>query len=509
MRYIFKILLLGLDGDAISFYAHRAFGEPGETKGAYLEWYKEVNVFEDICDLEINAITDITNTDSDFDEMLGTVDGVIYFINPLNTEEIEIFNSLLHDIKLIKRNIPIVLMYYDLQGILPISTNELLENTWFEYLDIEAFVNLQPREFHQALQCLCLAMISGDTPLNIENAWMRFPIYIQLANIFFKKAKKEERPDLYFFAAQAIKKAAMIADIFNKEEYYIICEKAAFLYSKVNLYLEASQILQGIDRKKADNFKNLYAETMVLKGNKLFNKRKFVQAAKQYLAAAQWSAIEIRDPVLMDETFKLAINSYVSACSVENAFKVLGNLPHEQTLLILRDISPNIITAVDFLIKEKNFILARDQLYRSISRYQQEALFEELEQFANKLIQVLLRLLEIQLKEELRFQAKQTYEEIENLSKTYKVEMPNLDSHLETLITQFYDFLDFGSGDILINGLNSLKLKKKLTEYRSKVEENNKEFIKTQIEENIKKGVDLLNSFIELIHRLFKKLIKS
>ena len=83
MRYIFKILLLGLDGDAISFYAHRAFGEPGETKGAYLEWYKEVNAFEDICDLEVNAITDITNTDSDFDEMLGTVDGVIYFINPL------------------------------------------------------------------------------------------------------------------------------------------------------------------------------------------------------------------------------------------------------------------------------------------------------------------------------------------------------------------------------------------------------------------------------------------
>lgn len=506
MRYIFKILLLGLDGDAISFYAHRAFGEPSETKGAYLEWYKEVNVLEDICDLEVNAITDITNTGSDFDEMLGTVDGVIYFINPLNTEEIEIFKSLLHDIRMIKRNIPIVLMYYDLQGILPISINELLENTWLEYLDIEAFVNLQPREFHQALQCLCLAMISGDTPLNIENAWMRFPIYIQLANIFFKKAKKEENPDLYFFAAQSIKKAAMIADIFNKEEYYIICEKAAFLYSKVNLYLEASQILQGIDRKKADNFKNLYAQTMILKGNKLFNKRKFVQAAKQYLAAAQWSAIEIRDTALMDETFKLAINSYISACSVENAFKVLGNLPHEQTLLILREINSKIITAVDFLIKEKNFILARDQLYRSISLYQQEALFEELEQFAKKLIQVLLSLLEIQLKEELRFQAKQTYEEIENLSKTYKVEMPNLDSHLETLITQFYDFLDFGNGDILINSLNSLKLKKKLTEYRSKVEEHNKEFIKTKFEENIKKGVDLLNSFIESELELIKEI---
>jgi len=129
LRYIFKILLLGLDGDAISFYALRALGEEGESKGAYLEWYKEVNAFDDVCDLEINAITDISNTDFDFEEMLGTVDGVIYFINPMNKEEIEIFDSILHDIRSIKRNIPIILMYYDQQGILPLSINELLENT--------------------------------------------------------------------------------------------------------------------------------------------------------------------------------------------------------------------------------------------------------------------------------------------------------------------------------------------------------------------------------------------
>ncbi|GAH92095.1 unnamed protein product, partial [marine sediment metagenome] len=152
---------------------------------------------------------------------------------------------------------------------------ELLEKTWFEYLDIEAFVNLQPREFHQALQCLCLAIINGTPPLAIENAWMRFPIYIQLANIYFKKAEKESKPEYYFYSAQAIKKAAMIADIFNKEEYFIICEQAAFLYSKVNMYLEASQILQNVDQKKADNSKRLYAESMVLEGNKLFNKRKY------------------------------------------------------------------------------------------------------------------------------------------------------------------------------------------------------------------------------------------
>ncbi|MBY8988601.1 MAG: hypothetical protein KGD61_09120 [Candidatus Lokiarchaeota archaeon] len=506
MRYIFKILLLGLDGDIISYYALRALGEEGEMRGAYLEWYEEVNAFDDICDLEINAITDITNTDSDFDEMLKTADGVIYFINPLNEEEIEIFDSILHDVRLIKRNIPIILMYYDLQGILPLSVNKLLEDTWFEYLDIEAFVNLQPREFHQALQCLCLAMISGDTPLNIENAWMRFPIYIQLANIFYKKANKEERPELYFFAAQSIKKAAMIADIFNKEEYFIICEQAAFLYSKVNMYLEASQILQNVDKKKEDNFKGLYAESMVLEGNKLFNQRKFVQAAKLYLAAAQWSAIEIRDNTLMEESFKLAINSYISACRVENAFKILNNLPHEQALFILREVTPKVIAAADFLIKEDDFIAARDQLYRAISTYQQEGLFDDLERFAKKQIEVLISLLNIYIKEEQRDRAKQTYDEITNICETYNTKMPNLDSHLESLITQFIYKLDFGNADILNNSLNSLILKKKLTDLRYKVEKENKELIKKQIEENIKKGVDILNSFIEYELDIFKEI---
>ncbi|MHA1476705.1 MAG: hypothetical protein ACTSPU_00760, partial [Promethearchaeota archaeon] len=497
MRYIFKILLLGLDGEAISFYALRALEEEGENKGAYLEWYKEVPAIEDICDLEINAITNITNTDFDFEEMLKTVDGIIYFVNPMNKEEIEIFDSILHDIRSIKRNIPIILMYYDQQGILPLSINELLEKTWFEYLDIEAFVNLQPREFHHALVCLCLAIINGTDPLAIENAWMRFPIYIQLANIYFKKAEKESKPEYYFYSAQAIKKAAMIADIFNKEEYFIICEQAAFLYSKVGMYREASKILQPVDKKKADNFKRLYAESMVLEGNKLFNKRKYAQAAKQYLAAARWAAIEIKDSNLMDESFKLAINSYISACRVENAFKILDNLPHEQSLSILREIAEKIIQAADYLIKEKKFVAARDQLYRAISVYQQEGLFDDLERFANKQIEVLISLFKIYNKEEQRNRAKQTYDEIENLCETYNTKMPNLDLHLESLITQFIYKLDFGNADILTNSLNSLKLKKKLTALRSKVEEENKELIKKQIEKKKKKGVNILNSFIE------------
>jgi len=504
MRYIFKILLLGLDGEAISFYALRAFGEEGENKGAYLELYKEVKAFKDICDLEIAAITDVIN--ADFDEIIPTVDGIIYFLNPLNKEEFDYFDIVLPIVKSVKRNIPIILMYYDQQGIFPLSINELLESLWFKYLDVEAFVNLPPREFHQVLQCLCVAMITGISPLNIENAWMRFPIYIQLANIFFKKAEKEFKPEFYFFAAQAIKKAAMIADILNKEEFYIMCEQAAFLYSKVKLYLDASQILQNVDKKKSENFKKLYADSMVLEGNKLFNKKQYDLAARQYLAAAQWSSIELKDNTLRDESFLLAINSWISACKVENAFKIINSLPHEKALLILSEIPQKIIAMADYLIKEKKYLAARDQLYSAVSEYQQEGLFDELEKVTAKLTEALITLLKQQLKEEKRFFAKQSYDEIENLWETYNVKKSNLDAQLENIIKLFLDNLEFGNVTILINKLNSLSVKKKLTKLSSKVEDENKELIKKKIEENIEKGVDILNGFIEKELKIFTEI---
>jgi len=354
----------------------------------------------------------------------------------------------------------------------------LLESLWFKYLDVEAFVNLPPREFHQVMQCLCVAMITGISPLNIENAWMRFPIYIQLANIFFKKAEKEFKPEFYFFAAQAIKKAAIIADILNKEEFYIMCEQAAYLYSKVKLYLDASQILQNVDKKKSENFKKLYADSMVVEGNKLFNKNQYDLAARQYLAAAQWSSIELKDNDLRDESFLLAINSWISACKVENAFKIINSLPREKALLILREIPQKIIEMANYLIKEKNYLAVRVQLYSAVSEYQQEGLFDELEKVTAKLTEVLITLLKQQVKEEKRFLAKQSYDEIENLWATYNVKKSNIDSQLENLIKLFLDNLDFGNATILINKLNSLSVAKKLTKLSSKVEDENKELIK-------------------------------
>jgi hypothetical protein len=511
MRYIFKVLILSLDSEFLNDYIAQAFIEEADHKDTYIEWYKEVNVFEDVCDLEIDTIIDVIN--ANYDELLPSVDGIIYFLNPLIKEEIEFFEMILPIINSVKRNIPIIIVYHNRFDILPLHVNELLENLWIRYPDLEGFANLSPSQFTQALQCLCMSMITGDTPLNLENAWMRFPIFIQLANIYFKTAENEQKPEFYYYAAQAIKKAALIAEIFNKNEYFIICDKAASLYAKVNLYLEASKILEQVDKKKSLNYQKLYAEVMLTEGNKLFNRQKYELAAKKYLSVAQWSAIELKDLELMNEAFRLAINSWISACKVEFAFQILDSLPHANAISILNEIADKIEGAVKFLSKQDKLFEAREQLYKTISIYQKENLTDYLEKFTKHLEKILIQIFENQIKENDPYSAKQIYDEIENLWEAYDVKKTDLDKQLEKLIEQFLDALNFGMASILLNKLNSLSLKKKLTKLSSKIEDQYKEEIKKKIQVNIVQGLLIVKEFIEeeqkVINSLNEKVINE
>ncbi len=496
MRYIFKVLVLG-DPNIIPPYITNAFGENGEEKDTFLEWYKEITVFEDVCDLEVDVIVDLIG--ADYDEILPIVDGIIYFLNPMKEEETNYFETIIPVIYSVKRNIPTVIIYHDPNGVIPLAVNELLERLWINHFELEAFANLSPRDFHQALRCLCLAMISGDTPLNIENAWMRYPIFIQLANIFFKNNQ-------FIYAAHAIRKAAMIADIFNNPEKLIISEQAAYFFAKANKYLEASDILKDINKEKSTNFKRLYAQNELTIGNRLFNKRNYEQAANQYLASAQWVAIELKDEEFRKEAFKLAINSWISACRVEKAFKILNNLDHKEALQILNEIKDKIESAADFLVGNNNYYAARDQLYRTIAVYQKEDLFEILKIFTKKLESVLIKMLEIQIKEKDKHAARQSYEEIENLWISYDVKETDIDQQLVELIELFLDDGDFGTSMLLTSKLNSRSLKKKMTELSSRVEDKKKELKKKESEDLILKGLDLVKEFVKEEKQIIIKL---
>ncbi|MFX1570788.1 MAG: hypothetical protein ACFFCV_20815, partial [Promethearchaeota archaeon] len=487
MKYYFSVLILGDDVDTTHFYVSQAFGEPGEDQETHFKWYKEIKVFDDVCDLEIDAITSIS---ADLDEIIPMVDGIIYFLNPVNEEESELFEMILPDIFSVKHDIPTIVMFHDQNGILPIPVNDLLQHIWVNFPSLEAFANLPPQNFHQALQSLCLAMINGDTPLNIENAWMRFPIFISMANIYFNNQN-------YYYAAQAIRKAALIADIYNKEEYFIICEQAAYLYSKINLYLEASKILEKVDARKSSNFKKLYADAMIREGNLAFNRNEYERAAKNYERAAQWSSIESLDKTFIDEAFKLSINSWISACKVDNALRILDSLPHQGVITILTEISNKICSAADYLVSINNIESAREQLYLAINKYQREALSEELKTLTKKLTDVLITLFTQQISEEKNHAAKNTYDELENMWESYKVKKMNLDSTLEKLINQFFKVNNFGMATILIDKLNSRKLKQQLAKNRDEFEDKYEALKKKEVEDYINRGVDVIRDFSE------------
>ena len=484
MRYIFKILILG-DPDAIQFYALRAFEEPGEEKGTYFEWYKEVRVLEDVCDLEIDVVTSVS---ADLDELLPIVDGIIYFLNPQVEGESELFEMILPDIFSIKR--PTIVIFYDQNGILPISVNDLLENVWVNYHSLEAFVNLPPKDFHQALQSLSLAMINGDTPLNIENAWMRFPIFIQMANIYFDNKN-------YYYAAQAVKKIAMIAEIYNKEEFFIFSEQAAYLYSLLNLNLEASKILEKVDKIKSINYKNLHADTMIREGNFFFNRKDYEKAARQYERTAQWSSIESLETNLIRDAFKLAINSWISACNVEKAFRILDSLRHTDVLSILKEVSDKIAAAADFLIDNGNFESAGTLMLNAVDRYQQEALSEELKILSIKLTDIKIQFFNQLIDERDIYTAKNTYDEIENIWGARSVKKTNLDSPLEKLITILLEEKDFGMASVLINKLNSRESRQNLAKIKDEFEDSFTELKKKETVDYINSGIDIIREYSE------------
>jgi hypothetical protein len=328
-------------------------------------------------------------------------------------------------------------------------------------------------------------MINGDTPLNIENAWMRFPIFIQMANIYYNNQN-------YYYAAQAVRKAALIAEIYNKEEYFIISEQAAYLYSKMNLYLEASKILEKVDDRKSSNFKKLYADAIIREGNLFFNRNEFEKAAKNYELAAQWSSIELLDKTFIHEAFRLAINSWISACKVDNALRIVDSLPHKGVILLLTEISDKISAAADYLVSINKIESAKEQLYLAINKYQREALSDELKTLTKKLTKVLITLFNQQVNEEKKHHAKNTFDELENIWDSYKVKRENLDSTLEKLINQFFEADSFGIASILIDKLNSRKLKQHLAKLRDEFEDKYEALKKKELEDYINKGINVI-----------------
>ncbi|MEJ2277695.1 MAG: hypothetical protein P8Y70_08100 [Candidatus Lokiarchaeota archaeon] len=453
--YIFRILILGNPDIAIP-YLTLSFNSIGEDKEKYIQWLEEIHVLDEDCDLEIDMITDMS---LDFDKLIPTVDGIIYFLE-------------------------LILAYCSrnsaLQGLVVSNRNA--------YCIFSAAWAKNP--------------LSGNTPLNLENAWYRFPIFLQLANFHFNQNN-------YYQAAKSLKSAALIAELFGKEEYYVLNEQSAFLFYKSKNFLESAKILEEIEYSKSTEFKNLYVQSKIREAHKLFYNKEFESAAKLYENAAQWASIELRDKDLTEDTFKLAMNSWISACKVENAFVILERLPHEEVEPILIDVSDKILAASDYLISENDSDAAREQLYISIYTYQEFGLSDLIKKFTHKLTDLLIDMLKRSIDSQDQQKGRKIYDEIQNMWETYEVGKKNLDSLVGDLIELFLESYDFSIASYLINHLESLKLKKELTKLSSEFEEKSKKLERIKFESRFEQATHFIEEFQKQENQFISNLNKE
>ncbi len=499
MRYIFKILIFG-NPESILNYITTHFGESGEVKETYTEYSQEFKVLDDTCDLDLDVITDPINVD--YDSLLTISDGILYFLNPTNEDELELFLINIPVIRSIERRVPTVIIFYDEEGFIPLNSIDLLESIWTNYPEMEAFVNLSPFQFHQALQCLCLAMINGETPLNIENAWLRYPFFIKMANHYFQEKKYHE-------AANALKMVATIAEIYNMDELYITCEKSAYLFSLSDMYMEASKIIEGFEKRKADDYKKKHISSQIEKADELFNQKKYSEVANQYVNIGQLAALELMEKEIIHRCFKSAMKSWLLANEFEQAFSLLERLPHIVGIKILREVDGLIISTINSLISSNEFYLAKEQLEVALKIYQQEGLFENLQELVALYVELLLKVLKKEIEDENRYSSKAILDELEHYWSSFKTEKVNLDVLLEQFVNLAIRQKDFKLASVIINKVDSLELKRSLSDYSSKIEEEQEEVKKTVMEAKFKKAVEIIEESVEYENNLIQNLNKG
>ncbi|MFX0076466.1 MAG: hypothetical protein ACFE96_13575 [Candidatus Hermodarchaeota archaeon] len=133
----------------------------------------------------------------------------------------------------------------------------------------------------------------------------------------------------------------------------------------------------------------MYADHLIVEGNRLFNKGEYKKAAKLYEKAAQWSINELADKPFTLEAYRLAIISWLSALKPEKASKLIEHLPQEDKIALLKDMCTKIIRVVDSLVKKGNYKLAVEFLNTFIRLYHLNELPAELQQLNEKQLELL------------------------------------------------------------------------------------------------------------------------
>ncbi len=487
MRYIFKCLTLGDSKLSLPMIKSGKLTHQFQDH-EISRWSKTINVGTDQAVIEIDAVLSST---IDFDSIIPTSDGILYFLDPNDITSFELFEMIIEIIQKMGRTIPIIVVFYTRNGFISTPSNFLLEYIWENYL-IEAFIfDLYSKNtFYEVLECLSEAMISGNIPINVETTWMRIPYFKDKINRLVKDEKYEDAGPLAEILTNMKKK-------FEKQDYYITTEQAAWLYYKSGLYLPASVVLQGVSNKFSDKFIRIYVENMIHQGSRLYNMNRFHSAAEKFEKAYLYSSIELNDDALAEKSLNLAITTWVVSTEFQNAFQLLEKLDVEDGKKLLRELTSIIAEAIDRLIKAKKYDMVKGHLYFIIDKFQRMGLFDEIKILGEKIVTVLHILMDQYIDENNPDQANITLDELFNIWEVFSLERQDVDTKIRSIAILFLNKNQFSIVDKLINYVQAYQIQKELTELRQQAEEQFRRERKDEQFTTFSNAISVLKSYVD------------
>ena len=488
MRYMFKILTLGDSKLSLQMIKNGKLIQQFQDH-EISRWTKTINVATDQAVIEIDAV--LTST-VDFDNIIPTSDGILYFLDPNNFQQFELFEMIIQIIHKMGRTIPIVVVFFCNTGVIRTPSNYLMEYIWDNYL-MEAFVfdMYSKNTFYEVLECLCEAIITGTIPINVETTWMRIPFFMQKINRLMEDERYEDAGNLAEILTNMKKK-------FAKQDYFMTAEQAAWLYYKAGEYYKASVALQVTEPSHLiKKFVRIFVENLIHQGSRLYNMKRFHTAAELFEKAYLYASIELNDDALAENALKLAITTWIIATEFQNAFRLLEKLDLNHQFEQMKQLTPQIAEAVDHLIEAKRYDIVKGLLYFIIDNFQRNGLFEEIKILGNKIVIVLKILIDQYINENDPDSANLTLNELFNIWDTFHIDREDVDVKIRAIAILFLNKNQFSMVDKLITYVQLYTIQHELTELRQQGEEEYRKKLKDTAYTQFANAVSVLKSYVE------------
>lgn len=490
MRYLFRVLCFGEPIGVMRFI--QAAGDIKLDEFASNEdlqvFTKEITQENNTCNLELCAIL---KDNADFDEIIPTTDGILYFLDPSNDMELQTFYLIMGILEKLDRVIPVCLVLHSLTKYFPVPVNRFANEIWwkYDYVEVFAYGPASNKSREEPILTLAEAMMLGAVPINYDYIWLRLPVFIKKTNALVKAGN-------YKRAGLNAECVARTAKKFNETNYFIYAEQSAYLFQQVKEYLKAQHVLADVDPKMADFFRKAYVQSLVRDADVFYKQKMFSGAAQKYEASANWAKMELNDEKLAIDIYEKAIETWISACEIQNSFRLLEQLDHKNKQRILSKIAIRIAQASDFLISIQKIGLAKAQLYACIDIYQREGLFEDLKVITGKIVDVLYLNLVEDLKANSAYSAKATYDEYVNIISTFEIKtVPDVSKEVSKLAELFIDIADFSKVDELIPRITNHEEQKRITKLKVGKEESLLKQRKDSLSNLAQEAVDRVESF--------------